>query len=275
VAWSLLQKTAAPATSASGSLPVTLPGGSTSGTLLVCCLASNSNAAWSGPAGWVQGPDTSNGTVNQATIFYYLNNPGSISSATFTNAGSALKGEMAEFSFGQGLTEVNASGAGTAGAVATCSATTTTQAAAGDLGVCCFSEHSNANLSPTWVDPSGWAQLGASTAAAANQIYSAYSTPLVTGTLSVTANSQAASAVATGWTGTVVTFTVVVPTAALAGQGSLLAVPSIAPAALLAGLGAMLAVGITNRVPGGGRTVITGPAQSTTVTGPAQSATVS
>jgi hypothetical protein len=82
-------------------LTLTLPAASTPGTMLTVQLANAlaTGASFTGPAGWSRAvtlSQTGNGTVE---IWYYPNNPGGITSATFTVATStSLFGCMTEWS---------------------------------------------------------------------------------------------------------------------------------------------------------------------------------
>ena len=125
---------------------------------------------------------------------------------------------MAEFSASAGAAlALNAAGTGTAGAVAQCTTSTTTPAAAGDLAICCFLSHFSAGTAITWTDPAGWTFLGSDGAVTGgNHQYMAYLLSAAAGTLSVLGKDNVASSLATGWTGAVATFT-----ATTAGGGGL------------------------------------------------------
>ena len=205
--WTLVQKTASVATGASGTVTGTLPAGSTAGNLLVAFLgAGTGGSQFTGPAGWTQGPQIGNGSVSRSEIWYYLNNPGSISSAVFTCGTTGVRCELAEFhtDVANAVVSLDFSGTGTAGAVASCTATAT--ATAGDLAVCAFTEKFNTSQSGiTWTDPAGFT-LAASMANGNSLLYSAYQLSASAGSLSVTGTSSAASANANAWTGAVATF---------------------------------------------------------------------
>jgi hypothetical protein len=63
----------------------TLPGASIAGTLLVATINSlDTPTKFTAPASWVAGPQVSQSGGGRSEIWYYPNNPGGISSATFT-----------------------------------------------------------------------------------------------------------------------------------------------------------------------------------------------
>src|SRR5581483_1700712 len=69
----------------------TLPGASTAGNLLVATVNSNpSNINFTAPAGWVRAVAVNQATAGRVEIWYYPNNPGGISSVTFTTTVSAV-----------------------------------------------------------------------------------------------------------------------------------------------------------------------------------------
>jgi len=77
---------AGPIVTATHFLTPTLPAASTAGTLLVAAVRSDATLTkFTAPAGWVQaGVESQSGTSPRTEIWYYPNNPGGISAATFT-----------------------------------------------------------------------------------------------------------------------------------------------------------------------------------------------
>ena len=86
------------ARTASATVAPALSTASTAGTLLVATLAGQKNASFTGPSGWVQAVKT--GQSNAETeIWYYANNPGGITSASFTDTGAtSTSGQLSEWS---------------------------------------------------------------------------------------------------------------------------------------------------------------------------------
>src|SRR5439155_12910687 len=77
---------------------LTLPVASTAGTLLVATVNSDPTAAaFTAPAGWVSAVSINQATAGRVEIWYYPNNPGGITSATFTTGGNAV-GQLSEWS---------------------------------------------------------------------------------------------------------------------------------------------------------------------------------
>ena len=221
MAWTFVQKSAVQGNVTATTMPITLPGASTgsAGTphLLVAGFVA-SQGTWTLPAGWVMAADGANSYV-RASLAYSIDTVGGVTTATWTNSlSSNMKGFMAEFSASAGAAlALNAAGTGTAGAVAQCTTSTTTPAAAGDLAICCFLSHFSAGTAITWTDPAGWTFLGSDGAVAGgNHQYMAYLLSAAAGTLSVLGKDNVASSLATGWTGAVATFT-----ATTAGGGGL------------------------------------------------------
>ncbi len=91
-------------TGGSGSVTPTLSSGSTSGTLLVAVVANSSStsAPFSAPANWVKATSLFNSADGDLEIWYYVNNPGGITSATFT-AGSGSSGIVGQLSEWNGI----------------------------------------------------------------------------------------------------------------------------------------------------------------------------
>lgn len=81
-----------------GSVTPTLPSASTAGTLLVAVLTNTKrNTAWTAPAGWTQAITGNDNCCGRVDIWYYANNPGGISSATFTAANGTTSGQLSEW----------------------------------------------------------------------------------------------------------------------------------------------------------------------------------
>ena len=77
---------------------LTLPAASTAGNLLVATVNADATATpFTAPAGWVSAAGINQGTAGRVEIWYYPNNPGGISSVTFTTAVNAV-GELTEWS---------------------------------------------------------------------------------------------------------------------------------------------------------------------------------
>lgn len=237
MSWSLVQKTASPGTSGAG----TLPGSSAAGNLLIAVLSGFTDPdTISGPSGWTQAVQGVQASTGIASIWCYRNNPGSISSATFTDSASALQDIwMAEFTTaGAAGASVATSGTGSASAARNCTATASSANASGDLAICMFNEFV---FGGTWSTPSGWTVLG-SDAGGNGWSFSGYQLSAAAGTLAVTGAASQSGA----WAGAVVTFSVGAShsgSASLAGAGSVTAGSSVSirVPATLAGAGAVAA----------------------------------
>jgi hypothetical protein len=77
---------------------LTLPVASTAGNLLVAAInADPTNTSSTAPAGWVSAVAVNQSTAGREEIWYYPNNPGGITSVTFTTAVNAV-GQLTEWS---------------------------------------------------------------------------------------------------------------------------------------------------------------------------------
>jgi hypothetical protein len=174
------------------------------GSLLIAYLIAPTAAdSWTLPAGWVQGPNVTNTAC--ATIWYYIGNPGGITSVLCTFGGTQnIKGVMSEFG-AIGTPTVNATGSGTAGATTSCTATSSSGTpATGDLDLVCFAWKNATASAVTWTTPSGWTLAGDDTASGGNHIWAGYVLSGASGTLSVVGTTNNA---AQDWAGALMTFT--------------------------------------------------------------------
>jgi hypothetical protein len=187
--------------STGGSVACTLPAASTAGTLLVACLANSLGNAFTAPPGWMVADDLLN-----AAVLYYPGNPGGITTATFTAAGSC-RGTMAEFSTAAGTTQAldKAGHNATTPPATSFPVTATGSSAAGDLGIASFGDiFSTATSGASWTLPAGYTVLRTIVDHLVNQSAS-YKIGLSAGTQSVTA-AYSSSANQTGWAGVFAAF---------------------------------------------------------------------
>ena len=218
--WTQVQASPEASATATSVTPV-LGAASTAGTLLTAKLiSSQGTATWTLPAGWVQDAAEQNGGITHCEIWHLdpASNPGGITSVLCTSSATAnIKAVVSEYAtdVASPVVTVNATGTGLAGAVTSCTVTTGTAAAAGDLAECCFHEHFSAASAIAWTDPAGFTLTAADTASAGNHLYSGYDLAAAAGTLTVTGTASVASDNAHGWSGVVVSYT-----AAPAGGGA-------------------------------------------------------
>lgn len=202
MAWSLVQKSAAPAFGGGGGNAPTLPGASTAGNLLIACVIDTDEASTvSTTSGWdlvIQGTQAFAGS---AEIWYYPNNPGGISSATFTDTtGNLGDAWLAEFTIsGVAAATADSSGTGTAAGSTSCTATEFGPNAGGDLAIAVFSQLAFGSI--TWATPSGWSLIGSD--ASSGTAMCAYLLSAPAGTLSVTGSATGSSS---QWSASVATF---------------------------------------------------------------------
>jgi hypothetical protein len=158
-----LVQTGTEASSTSGSISPTLPTASHAGDLLVAVLANantSSSAAFSGPAAWTNATGVFQSGNGRVEVWYEANNPGGITSATFTasTGTNVIVGQLTEWSGAAFSTPVDQTGSTTA--TSTTSATVSTSGATtltGDLAVTAFTASTRPLTSFT--AGTGWTHL--------------------------------------------------------------------------------------------------------------------
>lgn len=140
-----------------GNLTLTLSVASTAGDLLVASLASDKVAAFTGPAGWVRGPNTGN-AGGEAEIWYYPNNPGGITSAVFGNGAIHFAGgQLTEWSGAGPSSPLDVSGTNVSSSATSLAVTSSASTVvAGELGVSSFVQLAGA----VFTAGTGWSQSG-------------------------------------------------------------------------------------------------------------------
>ncbi|HET9846977.1 MAG TPA: RHS repeat-associated core domain-containing protein [Candidatus Dormibacteraeota bacterium] len=143
----------------SWSSPITLilPAPSTAGTLLVATLASD--RGYTAPAGWTRAASSTNWS-GTSEIWYYPNNPGGISGATFAASGTTYAtGVISEWSGASGLDTVGtASNSSTA--TTSLSVSSAPVVATADLAVTAFTLYLNGGGVLNETPGSGWTNFG-------------------------------------------------------------------------------------------------------------------
>ncbi len=191
-------------TSTSGSVTPTLASASSAGNLLVAVLANRlttSAAPFSGPAGWTQAKSVFESGAGEAEIWYEADNPGAVTSATFTASSgtSTVVGALSEWRGAAFSAPVDQTGtvatstAATTATVSTSGATTIT----GDLGITSFIT----SVAPvtTFTVGSGWTH---SFTDPTDGVVSDYQKALAIGTATETEKASSS----TNWGGVVTAF---------------------------------------------------------------------
>lgn len=186
----------------------------TKGNLLIAYLTMgvSTSFGWSLPAGWVQGPSASNASGgNQAAIWYYINNPGGITSVvcnvTPTGTNQTIRGIVSEFNPGAGTVRLNgAGGTGTAGTVASVGVPLT-GVLAGDLMVATFQEHFSAGTAVVWTPPTGFTVSGQQTTSSQYLQWGGYNLSAAAGGQTITGSSNTPATTTSGWAGAAAVFT--------------------------------------------------------------------
>jgi hypothetical protein len=158
-----LVQTGTEKTSTTASISPTLTAASTAGTMLVAQLGNRntaSSAPYSGPAGWVNATGMFLSGTGRVEIWYYPNNPGGITTATFTAATgtNTMVAQLTEWRAAAFTTPVDKTGTMTSAASTT--ATVSTSAAttvAGEVAITAFS--TSATPITTFSVGSGWSHV--------------------------------------------------------------------------------------------------------------------
>jgi len=187
--------------STGGSVSPTLPVASTQGTLLVATLTCDATTGTIGaPSGWTLAA-MGTGFATCSAILYAANNPGGITTATFTSAnGGALAAHLSEWS---GVTTLDQTGTASTSS-ATVSVTVSTSAAltsGGELGVTAFGQATGQQQAITYTPDVGWTAFG-STGTTRMHYTADYRIGVGPGTVSESVTSSLAAT----WSGAVATF---------------------------------------------------------------------
>jgi hypothetical protein len=147
------------ATSTSGSVTPTLSSASTAGTLLVAVLTNKTNSvAFTGPTGWTQAITGNSACCGRVDIWYYVNNPGGITSATFTATSGTTAGQLSEWNGVVATSPLDASGSGNHGSGASFTVQSTGNVTqTGELGIAGWQNSGTGATSQTATSP--WAHL--------------------------------------------------------------------------------------------------------------------
>jgi hypothetical protein len=164
----------------------TLPSVSTAGTLLLATVTSQKNAGFTGPTGWVRAVRVGQ-TNADAEIWYYANNPGGITSASFSDSGAtSTTGQLSEWSGVATSSPLDKTGSTTVTlATSVAPATTAATTLAGELAVTAAAQWMALAGTATYTPGTGWGNLGNSGATSSSFQYDAdYRTQVPVGTVS-------------------------------------------------------------------------------------------
>lgn len=147
------------ATSTSGSVTPALPSASTAGTLLVAVLTNKSNSpTWTAPTGWTQAVTSTNSCCGRADIWYYANNPGGITSATFTASSGTTSGQLSEWNGVVSASPLDQTGSGNHGSGSSFTVSTSLSLTqSNELGIAAFQNSGTNASSQTATSP--WLHL--------------------------------------------------------------------------------------------------------------------
>jgi hypothetical protein len=190
-------------TSTTGSIAPTLASASTAGTLLVAQLGNRntgSSAAYSAPANWVNATGVFLSGTGRVEIWYYPNNPGGITTATFTASSgtNTMVAKLSEWKAAAFTTPVDQTGTMTSGAATT--ATVSTSATTTVAGEIAFTAFTTSVLSiSTFTVGSGWSHVFTD---GTRGYVGDDKNGLATGVISETETASSS----TSWAGVIVTF---------------------------------------------------------------------
>lgn len=200
MAWTLVQESAS-----AGSGDASVGSASTAGNLLVSCIIDADEASTvTAPSGWVKAVQGAQAFAGSAGIWYYPNNPGGITSVTFSDTtGNLDDGWMAEFTTsGVASAALSTTGTGTQSASSTCPVTAAGANPAGALAISAFTEEGFSLI--TFSTPSGWTVIGSDVTSGSGGALAAYELSASAGTLSVTGALGSGSP--GSWAGALATF---------------------------------------------------------------------
>ena len=207
MAWTTVQQSAAQTVNATN----TLPANSTAGNLLIAVVGCSSVTALVPPTGqgtWAS-VITITGTSSEVTIFANFNNPGGLSSFTFTGGTAPISVSVAEFTC-PGIANVvaaSATGSATANKVASVTVTNGATEIAGDLVIVGATQHITA-AAITWTNPAGVSQFSSlSIASAAQHTYAGLDLAGTGASQAATVTSSVTSTANGSWTGVIASFT--------------------------------------------------------------------
>jgi hypothetical protein len=150
-------------TSTSGSISPTLPSASAVGTLLVAVLSNGKTsgaASFTAPSGWVKAAGNFHSCCGEVEVWYYANNPGGLSSATFaaSTGTSYVAAQLSEWTGVVASAPLDRTGTANQSLAATMTISTSgATTVANELGITVF----NSSLSGlgSFVAGSGWTHL--------------------------------------------------------------------------------------------------------------------
>jgi hypothetical protein len=192
------------ARTATATVAPALGAASTAGTLLVATLASQKNATYSGPSGWTKAARVGQANAD-AEIWYYANNPGGITSASFTNSqATSTSGQLSEWSGVATSSPLDKMGNTTVTlATSVAPATSAATTVAGELAVTAAAQYIAVAGTASYTPAAGWTNLGNSGATSSSYQYDAdYQTGVAIGTVGETITSSSVGA----WAAVVATF---------------------------------------------------------------------
>jgi hypothetical protein len=212
-----LVQTGSVVASANKTLALTLPAASTSGNLLIAVMsAAGDSTSPSAPGGWSQAITGSGGQARRVAIYYYTNNPGGISSATFTFGTNTTfaAGQLLEWSGMATLSPVDVTARTSAASAASVnvngnqtSGNNSNTSYANEIEVTAFVENLSSMGTVTFTPGSGWTNIGNTGATPGTNQYTAdYQTGLANGALPSETQTSSVTSSATGWEAAIATF---------------------------------------------------------------------
>ena len=191
-------------------LTLTLPSASTAGTLLIATFSADGGDPGSTPAGWTKAATGGASFVgDQASLYYYANNPGGITSQAFSFPGSGwMAGQLTEWT---GMATASPMNQATGNSTYTTTSATTyavtapgTTADTDELAVSVWQETQAAASADPFTPGAGWTNAGSTGAVSKKYHYTAdFKTGLTAG--ATVAETQTANVTGT-WEAAIITF---------------------------------------------------------------------
>lgn len=177
------------------SIAPTLSTPSTSGDLLVALIDTSANTTVTAPSGWSKAKSVYKSGAGSSQIWYETNNPGGVSSATFSlSQADSVVAQLSEWSGVELVSPLDGSGSATAGS----GASLTVSATAADPNELAITNFTTGTAT-TFTPESGWTDL---LSAASDNHSGDYQIGVGSGTVSETEGANTS----TSWAGAIATF---------------------------------------------------------------------
>ena len=182
--------------------------------LIVVVAGLGDSTTATAPGAWQQAQESSGGQNRRTAIFYYANNPGSVSSVviTFGASTTAIAGQMVEWSGMNTLAPLDVFGRNNSTSTTTLTvngnqSNNNQDAYANEIAVTAFQEDLTSAGTVTFTPGAGWTNFGTTSATSTTMQYTAdYETGLANNATPQETETSSVSSSAVGWGGVLATF---------------------------------------------------------------------